>query len=93
MRLHLDDTVNRLEIVENERFAIDDKHQDEIKEIKREKRRLDDLLTIRENENDNMKIDMTGLKQALIEKEHIIAEYEKKLKHYEKKYEKSIMKL
>jgi hypothetical protein len=51
-----------------------------MQEIKREKRRLDDLLTIREAELEKYK----GMDKESIE------ELEKKIKHMEKKHEKQI---
>ena len=62
-------------------------------EVKREKRRLDDLLTLREDEivrlkeNDKLKL------KNIVEKDSAIAEFERKIKHIEKKYEKTIAKL
>lgn len=62
---------------------------DETAEIKREKRRLNDLLTLREEEIEKLKE-----KGKLIgERDVTISELERKLKHIEKKYEKQIQKL
>jgi hypothetical protein len=58
-------------------------------EIKREKRRLDDLLTIRETELENFKQKECD-RQV---KEKYFIEIEKKMKHLEKKHEKQIHKL
>ncbi|CDW84735.1 UNKNOWN [Stylonychia lemnae] len=63
--------------------------EDKISEIKREKRRLDDLLTIRENELDKLQT----VKKEQETKESMISELEKKIKHSEKKHEKQVIKL
>ena len=89
MRIHIESLNNTVEDEERvkEKMALDFDQQ--MTEIKREKRRLDDLLTIRENE-------LSKLKDAgaLIEKkEQVIAELEKKIKSMEKKHEKTLAKM
>jgi len=55
MRIHIENLTNKLEEYERERGVLEGRIEQEIKEVKREKRRLDDLLTIREEEIDKLK--------------------------------------
>jgi ABC-type Fe3+-hydroxamate transport system substrate-binding protein len=57
--------------------------------VKREKRRLDDLLTIRENELEKL----AGYKTKEEQTQQLISEMEKKIKHMEKKHEKVVTKM
>ena len=63
--------------------------EDQIKEIRREKRRLDDLLTIRENELEKIQSQSKQHDQ----KDTLINDLEKRIKHIEKKHEKIVAKL
>ena len=85
MRIHIENLSNKIE--EDERDKVD--KEKELQEVKREKRRLDDLLTIRERELERM----SGSRDSLEIKEMEIEELEKRLKQQEKKYEKHIAKL
>jgi len=51
--------------MEREQEAFESEKEQDFKEIKREKRRLDDLLTFRENEIDNFKTEIGGLKKSI----------------------------
>ena len=64
-----------------------------MQEVKREKRRLDDLLTLREDEIARIKKKVQQCDHDVMTKESMVADLEKKYKHLEKKYEKNISKL
>jgi len=66
---------------------------DEIAEIKREKRRLNDLMTLREQEIEKQKADIIEKEGREKEKDSLVSDLERKLKHLEKKYEKNVAKL
>jgi uncharacterized coiled-coil protein SlyX len=78
-----------VEDLERAKTKYESDFHDETAEIKREKRRLNDLLTLREEEIEKLR-ERTKL---VSEKEQTINELERKLKHVEKKYEKQIQKL
>lgn len=55
--------------MERDKEILERQLEDDVKEIKREKRRLDDLLTFREKEIHNFQVEIGGLKKTLQEKE------------------------
>lgn len=55
MRLHIENVQQRVEDLERAKSKHDLDFQDETAEIKREKRRLNDLLTLREEEIEKLK--------------------------------------
>jgi len=55
MRIHIENLTNNIEEDEKMKDTMSLEHDEQIKEIKREKRRLDDLLTIRENELEKLR--------------------------------------
>jgi coenzyme F420-reducing hydrogenase alpha subunit len=61
--------------------------------IKREKRRLDDLLTIKENETEKLTKELKCATETISELHSQIQDWEKRYKHQEKKFEKHISKL
>ena len=50
MRLHIENQTNRIEELERDQGKLEKKFDEELVEIRQEKRRLNDLLTIREDE-------------------------------------------
>lgn len=50
MRIHIENLQNKIEELERTKDQKDQEYQDELKDIKKEKRRLNDLLTLREEE-------------------------------------------
>ena len=76
MRLHIENQANRIEELERVKEKNDMKFESEVKEIKHEKRRLNELLTLRENEIDQLK----KKDRDYDEKVNQFAELEKKLK-------------
>jgi hypothetical protein len=79
-----------VEDLERSKSKVETEFSEETKEIKREKRRLNDLLTLREEEIERMKESEKGRSKMMAEKEAVMIEVEKKMKHMEKKYEKTI---
>jgi hypothetical protein len=59
-----------------------------MQEVKVEKRRLNDLLTMREEEAEKWRDSEKKWSKKVGEKEGIIGEMERKIKHMEKKYDK-----
>lgn len=86
MRIHIENLTNKIEEEEKESSVKLVQYEQDIQEIKREKRRMDDLLTIRENELDK-------IKDCIKEKDSRIVEMDKKIKQMEKKHEKDLQKL
>jgi len=93
MRLHIDNLTQKIEDLEKASSINETEFSEEIQEIKREKRRLNDLLTLREEEIAKIKNDDSKQHQIIKEREGLISELEKKLKHTEKKYEKALKKI
>ena len=93
MRLHLENVSQKVEDLEKAKAILEKEFQEETVEIKREKRRLNDLLTLREEEIAKYKESEKGRVKGLQERDVIIGDYERKLKHMEKKYEKNLGKL
>ncbi len=50
MRIHIENLTHKSEVQEAEIEALKGQYEEEASQLKREKRRLDDLLTIREDE-------------------------------------------
>ncbi len=55
MRLHIENVSQRVEDLEREKTKMEKETCEDMQEIKREKRRLNDLLTLREDELDRLK--------------------------------------
>ena len=55
MRIHIENLQNRIEELERNKDKQDKEYEDEVQEIKKEKRRLNDLLTLREDEIQRIK--------------------------------------
>lgn len=69
MRIHIENQSNKIEECENSIIKMQQSFEDEFKEIKREKRRLDDLLTIREDELEKIKDMDTNMEKRGLEKD------------------------
>eukprot|EP00347_Sterkiella_histriomuscorum_P022062 403331817 len=89
MRIFIENFQNQFEESQNTWTKKEQEFEDQIKEIRREKRRLDDLLTIRENELEKIQIS----KQQNDQSSTVVQELEKKIKHMEKKHEKVLLKM
>ncbi len=79
-----------MEDLERAKSKYDKECSDETAEIKREKRRLNDLLTLREEEIEKLKEGDKVKSKLVQERDGVIVEMERKIKHMEKKYEKQI---
>lgn len=97
MRLHIENIQDKLEHADRARDKTKSQYKEEMQEVKREKRRLDDLLTIREKE-------LAQLANKMHEKELLIGgleakvqeskgNLEKKVRSLEKKYENTLANL
>ncbi len=89
MRIHIESLNNKIEEDDRVMEKMTKEFDYQIDEIKREKRRLDDLLTIREKDLEKCKDSSNEIEK----KEQIIGELEKKIKHMEKKHDKALFKL
>jgi hypothetical protein len=93
MRIHIENVQDKVELLEKEKDKHNKEFQEQMVEVKREKRRLDDLLTIREEELKKMRDGDKLRTKIQLEKESLVQEYEKKIKHLEKRYEKQLTKM
>lgn len=66
MRIHIENLTGKQEEHDNAISVITQKFEDELSIIKREKRRLDDLLTIREDECTKLRRNIDELKQTVM---------------------------
>ena len=83
MRIHIENLTNKAEDHESEMEELRSAFEEEIATLKREKRRLDDLMTIREQEIDSLRT----------YKERAEEEMQVKLEHLEQKYERQLTRI
>ena len=84
MRIHIENLSNKAEDNESVVADLKKEHEEDLRLLKREKRRLDDLLTIREDEVQSLKAINNEL---VLRNEQMEAEYNKKIEKLESKYE------
>ncbi|TNV81495.1 hypothetical protein FGO68_gene2959 [Halteria grandinella] len=86
MRIHIENLTGKQEEHEGALAQLTQKYEDELSVIKREKRRLDDLLTIREDECTKLKHSIEDLKSTILRQNE---EYAAKLRRLEERYERA----
>ena len=81
MRLHIENLQQKTEDQDKELASIGSEHEDHLLEVRREKRRLDDLLTIRETQSLKHEQEVQIHLQRIHQLEVQVADWEKRYKH------------
>jgi hypothetical protein len=96
LKLHIESIQNKLEEIERSKDTHNKKYIDQIEQLKKEKRRMDELITIKENQLSaaeesikNASSKIKSFEEEVLKSKNL----EEKLKFMEKKYNKDIAKL